>query len=160
MDLRPEVFLQTKVVDVNRYLRLLFMKRIFDRGVLFFLISIFEQSGEKGDSEQELCWAIRCYEISAKLLLTVHWPQGKSVEISLLRLMLAFVIIALGSFHRHWRKTVTHQWVAPAWPLETSCLLVEYRGECLVKVPKQDPLSWWCESSHRSVVVPLDLLVL
>lgn len=42
------------------------MKSIFDPGALFFLISIFEQSGEKGDSEQELCWAIRYYEISAK----------------------------------------------------------------------------------------------
>lgn len=26
-----------------------------------------------------------------------------------------------------------------------------------MKAPKQDPLSWWCESSLRSVVVPLDL---
>jgi len=48
------------VGDVKKYLRLLFRKNMFDPGMFFSLTSLFEQAGEKGDSEQELCRDIRC----------------------------------------------------------------------------------------------------
>lgn len=53
-------------MDVNKYLRLLFITSIFDPGMLFSLFSLFEQSGEEGDSEQQLCRDTRCSEIPAK----------------------------------------------------------------------------------------------
>lgn len=126
LDLGPELFLWTNVADVNKYLRLLLIKWCP-------LSPPLSNSLGRKVAEQEQCRAVRCSETLAKAAFHLHWLQRKLVETSLLRLMLAFVIIALGSPFNHWRKTENHPWVTPAWVLETLCLLVECTGEWLLK---------------------------